>query len=63
MVHPKADPDAAKGATEDGPKDHHDNTSMKGQIGHRDQDSLLKDADSDYPEPGLNPEHTGEPQS
>jgi hypothetical protein len=23
---------------------------------------MLKDADSDFPEPGQNPEHTGEPK-
>jgi hypothetical protein len=34
---------------------------MNGQLGHRDQDEKLKDADSDFPEPGQSPEHTGEP--
>jgi len=35
---------------------------MQGQLGHRDQDSMLKSADTDFPEPGESPEHTGEPQ-
>jgi hypothetical protein len=35
---------------------------LQGQQGHRDQDPMLKDADSDFPEPGQNPEHTGEPK-
>ena len=34
---------------------------MRGQLGHRDQDPLLKSADTDFPEPGENPEHSGEP--
>ena len=33
---------------------------LEGQLGHRDEDELLKDADSDFPEPGNNPEHSGE---
>ena len=32
------------------------------QLGHRDEDELLKDADTDFPEPGPTPEHTGEPE-
>jgi hypothetical protein len=34
--------------------------NLRGQLGHRDQDDMLKDADSDYPEPGSNPEHSGQ---
>jgi hypothetical protein len=34
---------------------------LQEQLGHRDQDPMLKDADSDFPEPGQNPEHSGEP--
>lgn len=34
--------------------------NLHGQLGHRDQDEMLKDADSDYPEPGSNPEHSGQ---
>lgn len=36
---------------------------MQGQLGHRDQDPMLKAADTDFPEPGENPEHTGEPEN
>jgi hypothetical protein len=52
------DPDGAKGATE-GEEHHHDgNAGLSGQLGHRDQDPILKNADSDFPEPGGNPEHS-----
>jgi hypothetical protein len=36
---------------------------MNGQLGHRDQDSMLKSADTDFPEPGENPEHSGEDEA
>lgn len=55
------DQDCSKGAVEnDEPGPH--STEMQGQLGHRDQDPMLKSADSDFPEPGGNPEHTGEPE-
>jgi hypothetical protein len=54
------DPDRAKGATE-GEEHHHDgNAGLAEQLGHRDQDPILKDADSDFPEPGSNAEYSGE---
>jgi hypothetical protein len=54
------DPDRAKGATE-GEEHHHDgNLALSEQLGHRDQDPRIKDADSDFPEPGGSPEHSGE---
>jgi hypothetical protein len=54
------DPDRAKGATE-GEEHHHDgNLTLSEPLGHRDQDSRIKDADSDFPEPGGSPEHSGE---
>jgi hypothetical protein len=34
--------------------------NLQGQLGHRDQDEMLKDSDSDFPEPGSNEEHSGE---
>jgi hypothetical protein len=34
--------------------------NLHSQIGHRDQDALLKDSDTDFPEPGSSPEHSGE---
>jgi hypothetical protein len=58
----KHDPDQSKGATEEGAHEHDGNAGLSEQLGHRDQDSMLKDADSDYPEPGGSPEHTGEAQ-
>ena len=43
------DQDRGKGATEQNPQSQGEggNTSMKGQLGHRDEDTELKDADSD----------------
>ena len=35
-------------------------SSLAGQLGHRDQDDLIKDNDSDFPEPGAREEHSGE---
>jgi hypothetical protein len=57
------DQDRTKGAVEQQEKGQADNTSMQGQLGHRDQDPMLKSADSDFPEPGGSPEHSGEPQA
>jgi hypothetical protein len=54
------DPDRAKGATEGEERDHDANAGLAGQLGHRDQNSMLKDADTDFPEPGDSPEHSGE---
>jgi hypothetical protein len=56
------DQDRSKGAVEQEEKGPADNTSMQGQLGHRDQDPMLKSADTDFPEPGGSPEHTGEPE-
>jgi hypothetical protein len=70
MVDPKKDLDASladdqdrsKGAVEhDRPEEDPGNTSMQGQLGHRDQNSMLKSSDTDFPEPGENAEHSGEP--
>jgi len=43
------DQDRGKGATEQNPQNQGEegNTSMKGQLGHRDQNAELKNADSD----------------
>jgi hypothetical protein len=62
MTEIKKDQDTAKGATET--EDHKvpGNIGLQDQLGHRDQDPILKDADSDFPEPGESPEHTGEPR-
>ena len=53
------DQDREKGAVEQDERTQAGNTSMQGQLGHRDQDPMLKAADTDFPEPGENPEHTG----
>jgi hypothetical protein len=57
------DQDRGKGAVEQDEPNQPSNTSLKGQLGHRDQDPLLKSADTDFPEPGGNPEHSGEPEN
>ena len=33
--------------------------SFTGQLGHRDQDEMLKDADTDFPGPDAEAEHSG----
>jgi hypothetical protein len=43
------DQDRSKGALEQDSQNQCGNTNMQGQLGHRDQDSDLKDADSDQP--------------
>lgn len=53
------DQDRFKGALEKEDPTQEGNTSMQGQLGHRDQDPMLKAADTDFPEPGESPEHTG----
>jgi hypothetical protein len=57
------DQDRSKGAVEHEEKDPSDNTSMQGQLGHRDQDPMLKSADTDFPEPGGSPELSGAPDA
>jgi hypothetical protein len=57
------DQDLEKGAVEQDERTQKGNTSMQGQLGHRDQDPMLKSADTDFPEPGENPEHTGEAEA
>lgn len=55
------DMDSHKGAFEpENPKEK-GNTSMAGQLPHRGEDPLLKSSDTDFPEPGENAEHSGEP--
>ena len=62
MPNRELDQDFVKGAMET--EDHKipGNLGLQGQLGHRDQDPMLKAADTDFPEPGENPEHTGGPQ-
>ncbi len=56
------DQDKSKGATEDDNNKQPGNAALQGQLGHRDPNSLIKDADTDFPEPGASPEHSGEPE-
>jgi hypothetical protein len=60
MAETKVDQDTAKGATETENHQIPGNIGLQQQLGHRDQDPMLKDADTDFPEPGENPEHSGE---
>jgi hypothetical protein len=59
-MHITVDQDVQKGASEIEHNKLEGNVGLQKQLGHRDQDPLLKDADSDFPEPGMNPEHSGE---
>jgi hypothetical protein len=61
-MRPATDQDRFKGALEKEDPTQEGNSSMQGQLGHRDQDPMLKAADTDFPEPGENPEHSGEPE-
>jgi hypothetical protein len=54
---PHPDADIGKGATEDGDTA---NVSYTGQLPHRPRVEGITDADSDFPEPGGNPEHSGQ---
>jgi hypothetical protein len=56
------DQDRSKGAVEQDESNQGGNTSLQGQLGHRDQDPLLKSSDTDFPEPGGTAAHSGEPQ-
>jgi len=60
MARSNVDQDTAKGAMETVNHETPGNIGLQEQLGHRDQDPMLKDADTDFPEPGENPEHTGE---
>lgn len=62
MTDRNTDEDMGKGAMETEDPREPGNIGLQQQIGHRDQDPMLKDADTDFPEPGENPEHSGEPQ-
>jgi hypothetical protein len=59
------DQDQGKGAVEQDERTDKDktNTSLGGQLGHRTEDPMVKSSDSDFPEPGGNPEHSGEPEA
>jgi len=56
------DADVQKGAIEDAPQgESHPGEShnrLSNQLPHREVDEEIKDNDSDFPEPGSNPEHS-----
>jgi len=54
------DSDIHKGAVEEETRAKGDEPNLQGQLGHRDEDEMIKDADTDFPEPGSSPEHSGE---
>jgi hypothetical protein len=54
------DSDVEKGAVESDRPQSPDDVSMTGQLGHRDDDSMIKDADTDFPEPDAEAEHSGQ---
>jgi hypothetical protein len=57
------DNDAGKGAVEqDRPEQQTNMAPMNEQLDHRDQDVLNKMNDTDFPERGQSPEHSGQPQ-
>jgi len=57
---PQQDDDLKKGAVETDKPKQHSQSSMKGQLPHRTEDTRIKGRDTDFPEPGENPEHSGE---
>ena len=59
----RSDESMSKGAVEDDSlhpdSKRHSHNSLAGQLGHRDQDEMLKENDTDYPEPDAEAEHSG----
>jgi hypothetical protein len=53
------DSDLEKGAVESDRPQSSGDESMSGQLGHRDSDSMIKDSDTDFPEPDAPAEHSG----
>lgn len=58
--HLRNDADRGKGSMEPDERHQDGNNSMSGQLSHRDKNPLVEGADSDFPEPGLSPEHSFE---
>ena len=56
-VEKNPDNDLQKGTVENG---RDNDSSLAGQLPHREADPLIKANDTDFPEPGENPEHTGQ---
>lgn len=61
MANPLNDDEfSGKGAVEQDRPEQPTNTSLRGQMGHRNKNAVVDATDSDFPEPGQNPEHSGE---
>jgi len=56
------DADEGKGAVEQDKPGQPNNNSMRDQLPHRPNDKRISGNDSDFPEPGSSPEHSGEPE-
>lgn len=54
------DNDLKKGAVEAEEPNQHSQMSVTGQLPHRPEDARFHGSDSDFPEPGENPEHSGQ---
>jgi hypothetical protein len=54
------DADGQKGAVENDRPSKKDENSLAGQIVHRGPDKPADGEDSDFPEPGSSPEHSGQ---
>ena len=61
-IYQTEDNDLHKGAFEDDNPRQKPQARFKGQLSHRESDPMIKDSDSDFPEPGGSPEHSGEPE-
>jgi len=54
------DNDLYKGAVETEEHSQQSQTSLSGQLPHRPEDAWIQGNDTDFPEPGENPEHSGQ---
>jgi hypothetical protein len=54
------DSDLKKGAVESDRRPSPGGVSVTGQLGHRDPDPMIKDNDTDFPEPDAAAEHSGQ---
>ncbi len=63
MTEQQSDADFNKGAVEGDRPSQDTNTSLQGQLPHRGQNPTIKARDTDFPEPGESPEHSGEPRA
>jgi hypothetical protein len=54
------DSDVEKGAVASDRPESSSDVSMTGQLGHRDPDLMIKEGDTDFPEPDAEGEHSGQ---